>query len=79
MKKYFNGLISKSLNLPMIIGFIILGVLFIPFLLILILLCCGKPLTEEEKKKFNRDRNPVDYNFPRPRCGCCSGHRFQIS
>lgn len=79
MKKYFNGLISTSLNLPMIIGFIILGVLVLPFLLILLLLCCGKPLTEEEKKKFNRDRKPIDYNFSHTRCGCCSGHRFQIS
>jgi hypothetical protein len=79
MKKYFNGLISKSLDLPMIIGFIILGVLILPFLLILILLCCGKPLTEEEKKKFNRDRKPDNTNYLRSHCGCCSGHRFQIS
>ncbi len=79
MKKYFNDLISKSLDLPMIIGLIILGVLVLPFLLILILLVCSKPLTEEEKKKYQLERKKVDTSYLRSHCGCCSGHRFQIS
>ncbi len=79
MKDFFNDAVSKSWVLLTITGIVLLGVLVLPFLLILILLSCGKPLTEEEKKKYQLERKKVDTSYLRSHCGCCSGHRYQIS
>jgi hypothetical protein len=80
MKDFFNDVVSKFWVLLTITGIVLLCVLILPIALILILLLhvCTKPLTEEEKKKYQLERKKVDTSFIRRKCGC-SGHHYQIS
>jgi hypothetical protein len=79
MRGFFNDAVSKSWGLLTITGIVLLCVLILPIALILILLVCSKPLTEEEKKKYQLERKKVDTSFIRSHCGCCSGSHRQIS
>ena len=79
MRDFFNDVVTKFWILLTITGIVLLCVLILPIALILILLVCSKPLTEEEKKKYQLERKKFDTSFIRSRCGCCSGHHYQIS
>jgi hypothetical protein len=79
MRDFFNDVVSKSWVFLTITGIVLLCVLILPIALILVLLVCSKPLTEEEKKKYQLERKKFDTSFIRSGCGCCSGRHYQIS